>query len=181
MPEPIPTDAVVELQADAVHGAVEPVPPPVACGITMGTLAGTVNVQVPESPENLTTVFEPVVAAAADIGWYVGAEPDLAGVAYSDSNIYRLVVTVSDAVSTSVYRVSVSGAGSATHRLTYVSGAHSSDVVTVNQKESSARTTAVVVERRTGGVWVEFFSGDILISALVEDVDGVRELLIPGP
>ena len=175
------SSAVVELQADAAHGADEPVPPSIACGLSMGTLGGTVNVQVPDAPENLTTFFEPDTADSGDIGWYVGAEPDLAGVVYTDSGIYRLIVTVSDALSTSEYRVSVSDVGSATHRLSYVSGAHSSDLIVVNQKESSPRTTTVVVDSRSGGSWVEFFSGGVMISALTEDAEGVRELVIPGP
>lgn len=175
------SSAVVELQPQAAHGAQEPVPPPVSCGLSMGTLGGTVNVQVPDSPETLTTVFEPETADSGDIGWYVGAEPDLAGVVYTDSSIYRLVVTVSDVSSTAQYRVSVSGFGRATHRLVYTSGEHSSDLIVVNQKESSTRTTPVVVYSRAGGSWAEFFSGEILISALTEDPQGVRELVIPGP
>jgi len=175
------SSAVVELQADAAHGADESVPPSPSCGLSLGVLAGTVNVTVPDSPDTLTTVFEPSTADSADIGWYVGAEPDLEGVAYSDSNIYRLVVTVSDASSTAEYRVSVSDTGGAVHRLIYVSGAHSSDMIVANQKESSSRTTSVVVDVRSGTTWVEFFSGDILISALAEDSEGVRELVIPGP
>ena len=167
--------------ARAAHGASEPVPPPVSCGLSMGVLGGTVNVTVPDSPNALTTVFEPSVADSAEIGWYVGAEPDLAGVVYTDSNIYRLVVTVSDSSSSSQYRVSVSDSGSAVHRMTYVSGAHSSDLIVVNQRESSSRTTDVVVDVRSGGSWVEFFSGDVLVSALTEDSEGVRELVIPGP
>jgi len=175
------SSSVDGFQADAAHGAEEPVPPSQSCGLSMGVLAGTINVTVPDSPDTLTTVFEPSTTDSEDIGWYVGAEPDLAGVVYSDSDIYRLVVTVSDASSSSRYRVSVSNAGSATHILIYVSGAHSSDMIVVNQKESSARTTSVVVDNRTGSAWVEFFSGDILVSALTEDSEGIRELVIPGP
>lgn len=175
------SSAVVELSAQAAHGASDPVPPPVSCGLSLGTLGGTVNVTVPDSPDTLTTVFEPTTAESADIGWYVGAEPDLAGVAYTDSNIYRLVVTVSDGSSSSEYRVSVTDSGSAVHRLSYVSGVHSSDVIVVNQKASSSRTADVVVDVRSGGSWVEFFSGEVLVSALTEDSEGVRELVIPGP
>ena len=175
------SSAVVELEAHAAHGADTPVPPPVSCGLSMGTLAGTVNVEVPDAPETLTAAFEPTIADAADIGWYVGAEPDLAGVVYSDSNVYRLVVVVNDASSAAEYRVSVSDTGSAAHRMFYTSGAHYSDLLLVNQKEASTRPTSVVVVKWSGTAWEAFFSGDILISYLTEDGQGIRQLQIPGP
>jgi len=153
----------------------------VPCTVTMGTMPGTVNVVVPESPDPLDSFFDAPDADSDEIGWFAAADTNLAGVAYSDSNIYRLVVSVSDTSSSVQYRVSATDVGSATHRMSYVTTAHQSDLIIVNQKESSARTTSIVIEYYSGGSWIQFFSGDILISAISPNTEGIRELIIPGP